>query len=173
MKSLSRDNDTGPSKRTRTADGSVDGGPQSLAGMELLAVARGLAVGEESSALISKAAAVAGASPGRASNDVRVLAAALEAYMLIRSSDAAAAREVPRALSRMAKLVGKDPNPGRRGDEVPLVASLAAGLAAGLGMLPCLTQPLFEARLGFVSDSPKGAHSTAAARSSQARKVSE
>jgi hypothetical protein len=164
----------GPSKRTRTADGCVDGGPQSLAGMELLAVARGLAVGgEELSALISKAAAVAGASPGRASNDVRVLAAALEAYMLIRSSDAAAAREVPRALSRMAKLVGKDPNPGRRGDEVPLVASLAAGLAAGLGMLPCLTQPLFEARLGFVSDSPKGAHSTAAARASQARKVSE
>lgn len=160
-------------KRIRKAPNDDCSHIPSSVGVDLLALSRSLATHRtEASGIIAKATSVANDSSVHAPVDVRVIATAIEIYLRLRSrDDASAASDIASKLSNLAKLIGEASNTLRGHSELPLTSSLSAGLAAGLGKVPCLTEPLFESLVGLASGAQIGAHSTAATRASQARKV--
>jgi hypothetical protein len=174
MKSLRSDNlNAGASKRSRKTSNSASNQVPTSGGVDLLALARHLATHgtEGTSSAIAKAAAVASNSSGHALDDFRVLATSIEVYLRLRSNDASSASDIALKLSKLTELIHMASNTLRSHSELPLTSSLSAGLAAGLGIVPCLMEPLFETSVGLASAAKDGAHSTAAARASQARKV--
>jgi len=160
-------------KRIRqTGNGANSRAPTSV-GVNLMALSRSLATpgSEASSSVIAKAAAAVSTSSAHNPLDARVFATAIEIYLLLRSNDASAVSDIMFKLSSLTELIGAASDTHRGHSELPFTSSLSAGLAAGLGTVPCLTEPLFESRVGLTSGARGGAHSTAAPRASQARKV--
>ena len=100
-----------------------------------------------------------------------MFATAIEIYLRLRSNDASTASDTISKFSNLTKLIGEASNTVRGHSELPLTSSLSAGLAAGLGKAPCLTEPHFESLVGLALGAQNGAHSTAATRASQACKV--
>jgi len=159
-------------KRIRKAPKDDRSHMPSSVGVDLLALSRSLAAHRtEASGIISRATIVANDSSVHAPVDVRVFATAIEIYLRLRSNDASAASDIASKLSDLTKLIGEASNTVRGHSELPLTSSLSAGLAAGLGKVSCLTEPLFESHVGLASGAQNGAHSTAATRASQACKV--
>lgn len=160
---------TGANKRSRKTINSAS----SSVGVVFLALTRSLATHgtEVTSSANAEAAAVASVPSDHVPEDFRVFASAIEAYLHLRASDASAARDIAFKLSTLTELLGAASNTLRRHTELPLTSSLSAGVAAGLGVVPCLLEPLFEFRVGLASAAKDGAHSTAAMKASQAHKV--